>query len=115
MIKGTLFAIFALFFITGIGYSYADPFEVMKTDVLEYDGTSATVQFTWNSDESVSNYDVGCISCIPHIVQNTLSSEATMDNVTPFNQSSIAMFYVLAYDSENNVIQAKQIILNLEQ
>lgn len=115
MIKSMAFAISALFLVTTVGYSYAAPFDTLNSEILEYDGTFATVQFTWNYDESVSNYDVGCVSCIPNTVVNTLSSNMTLDEVTPFTNSSTAMFYVLAYDFENKIIQAKQIILNLKQ
>ena len=115
MIKGTIFALSALLFITGITYSYAEPLDTLKASVLEYDGSSATVELTWNVNDSISNYDVGCVSCVPNTVQNTSSSNIIVDGVTPFTDSSTAMLYVLAYNSENEVIQAKQIILNLEQ
>ena len=115
MIKGFFFALSALLFVAGIGYSYAEPFDTLKASVLESDGDSAVVQLTWHANESVSHYDVGCVSCVPNTVQSTIPPNIVLESVTPFPNSSTAMLYVLAYNSENEVIQATQIILNLEQ
>jgi hypothetical protein len=115
MIKRTIFTLSALLFVAGIGYSYAEPFDTLEASVLEYDGDSAVIQLTWHVNESVSHYDVGCVSCMPNVVQSTISPNIILEGVTPFTNSSTVMLYVLAYNTENEVIQAKQIILNLEQ
>ena len=116
MIKRTIFTLSALLFLAGIiGYSYAEPFDTLEASVLEYDGDSAVIRLTWHVNESVSHYDVGCVSCMPNAVQNTISPNIVLEDVTPFTNSSTAMLYVLAYNAENEVIQAKQIIINLEQ
>ena len=116
MNKGIFFALPALLFTVGMmQYSYAEPFDGMTATVVGFDGNSAQVQLSWNSDESASNYNVGCVSCMPHIVQNTAESNIIVENVTAFPNSSIAMLYVIAYDVENELINAKQIILNLTQ
>ena len=117
MNKGIFFALPALLFAVGgmAQYSYAEPFDGMTATVLGYDGSSAQVQLAWNSDESASNYNVGCVSCMPNIVQSTTEPDITVENVTPFPNSPIAMLYVIAYDLENEVLNAKQIILNLTE
>ena len=116
MNNGILFAISALLFTVGmIQYSYAEPFDDMTATVLGYDGSSAQVQLSWNSDDSSSSYNVGCVSCMPNIVQTTIESNITIENVTPFPNSSNAMLYVIAYNAENEVLNAKQIIINLTE
>ena len=116
MNKGIFFALPVMLFTIGMmQFSYAEPFDGMTAKVLEFDGNYAQVQLTWNSDDSTSNYNVGCVSCMPNFVQNTTESNITVENVTSFPNSSIAMLYVIAYDVENELLNAKQIILNLEE
>ncbi|MGI9565688.1 MAG: hypothetical protein ACR2LL_01580 [Nitrosopumilus sp.] len=116
MIKKTLYLIPAILFAAGMGTSYGETFDDLSFFVLEYeDGISATVQLEWTADDSVATYEVGCVSCMPNTVQSSVSSSITIQNVTPFPNSSNAMLYVLAYDSEGEVLQAKQVIVNLEQ
>ena len=116
MNKGIFFALPVLLFTVGMmQYSYAEPFDGMNATVLGFDENSAQIQLVWNSDETVSNYTVGCVSCMPNIVQSTTESNVIVENVTAFPNSSIAMLYVIAYDVENEVLNAKQIILNLTE
>lgn len=116
MNKGIFFALPALLFTVGMmQYSYAEPFDGMTATVLGFDGNSAQIQLTWNSDESASNYDIGCVSCMPHTVQSAAESNIIVENVTAFPNSSTAMLYVIAYDAENELLNAKQIILNLSE
>lgn len=116
MNKGILFALPVLLFSAGImQYSYAQTFDGLSANVLDYDGDSARVQLSWDLDESASKYSVGCVSCMPNTVQSTTASEIIVDDVVPFPNSSNAMLYVIAYDSEDELIKATQIILNLEE
>ena len=95
--------------------AYAEPLDSVSTYVSNYDGYSATVEITWNNDDSVKNYKVGCVSCTPNIVEFTTSNSMTIDNVTPFPNGSYALLYVISYDFQNNIITAKQLIVNLNQ
>ena len=116
MNKGIFFVLPALLFTVGmVQYSYAETFDDLTASVLEYDGNSAQVQLTWNFEESASKYNVGCVSCMPNIVQSTSASDIVLENITPFPNSSNAMLYVIAYDSDNELLKATQIILNLEE
>ena len=116
MNKGIFFALPALLFTVGLmQYSYAETFDGLSASVLGYDGNSAQIQLVWNSDESTSKYSVGCVSCMPNVVQSTTASDIIIENVTPFPNSSNAMLYVIAYDSDDELIKATQIILNLEE
>ena len=99
--------------VVGMGVAYAEPFENIQTLVLDYSNDNATVQITWDADESVSSYQIGCVSCFPNTVDSTSEISLIVSNVTPFPNSTIAMLYGIAYDVENQIIAAKQIIVNL--
>ena len=102
-------------FVFGIGTAHAEPLENLQTSVLDYTNNTATVQITWNADETASSYQIGCVSCFPNIVESTSGTSISIRNVTPFPNGSMAMLYGLAYDIENNLIAAKQILINLDQ
>ncbi len=95
--------------------AFAEPLENIQTSVLNYDGNSATVQITWNHDDKATNYKIGCVSCKPNTAEFTTGDSITFTNVTPFPNSSFAMLYMITYDSENVIITAKQLIVNLNQ
>jgi hypothetical protein len=97
----------------GMGLAYAEPLEDVKADILKSNG-SATVQLSWNSDRDAAKYEIGCVSCNPNIAKNAVGNSYTLSNITTFPNSSFAMLYLIAYDSENVLINAKQIILDLE-
>lgn len=94
---------------------FAEPLDVVRTSVSNYDGDSATVMITWNSDNSAKNYKVGCVSCTPNIVEFTTGNNVIIHNVTPFPNGSYALLYVISYDYQNNILTAKQLIVNLKQ
>jgi hypothetical protein len=95
--------------------AFAEPLDNVRTSVSNYDGDSATVKITWNSDDSAKNYKVGCVSCTPNVVEFTTGIDMTLYSVTPFPNGSSALLYVISYDSQNNIITAKQLIVNLNQ
>ena len=95
--------------------AFAEPLDSVKTSVSNYNGDSATVKINWNNDSSAKNYKIGCVSCTPNIVTFTSGDGITLNNVTPFPNGSYAMLYVISYDSQNNIISAKQLIVNLNQ
>jgi len=95
--------------------AFAEPLDSVRTSVSNYNGDSATVKINWNNDSSAKNYKIGCVSCTPNIVNFTSADGITLNNVTPFPNGSYAMLYVISYDSQNNIISAKQLIVNLNQ
>ena len=99
----------------GVGIAYAEPFENLQTSVLNYANNTATIQISWEADDDVSSYKIGCVSCFPNTVESTSENSLSISNVTPFPNGSMAMLYALAYDIENNLIAAKQILINLAQ
>ena len=99
--------------IFGMGMAYAEPLEHVQTSVLNYTNSAATVEITWNEDENVSSYQIGCVSCFPNTVESTTENNVLLNNVTAFPNGSIAVLYGLAFDFDNEIIAAKQIILNL--
>lgn len=99
----------------GMSLAYAEPLENIQTSVLDYTNNTATVQITWNDDENISSYQIGCVSCFPNSVETTSENSIIINNVTPFPNGSIAMLYGLAYDLQNEIVSAKQIFINLSQ
>ncbi len=95
--------------------AFGEPLENVGMSVLDYDGNSATVGITWNYDDMVMNYKIGCVSCNPNIVEFTTNNSMTLGNVTSFPNGSLAMLYVITYDSQNEIISAKQLIVNLNE
>jgi len=95
--------------------AFAESLDNIRTSVWNYDGNSATVKITWNHDGKATNYKIGCVSCNPNTEKFTTGDSITFNNVTPFPNSSHAMLYVINYDSENKIISAKQLIINLSQ
>ena len=95
--------------------AFAESLDNIRISVSNYDGNSATVKITWNHDDKATNYKIGCVSCYPNTEKFTTGDSITFNNVTPFPNGSFAMLYVIAYDSQNEMISAKQLIVNLNQ
>ncbi len=96
--------------------AFAESLDNIRTSVSNYDGNSATVKITWNHDDDLTtNYKIGCVSCNPNTEKFTTGNSITLNNVTPIPNSSNAMLYVITYDSDNEIISAKQLIVNLNQ
>lgn len=95
------------------GTVYAEPFDNLQTSILDYSDNKATIQLNWDEDGSVSYYKIGCVSCFPHITESTTENIVVIGNVTSFPNNSIAMLYGIAYDVEDEIISAKQILVNL--
>ena len=91
----------------------AEPLEEIAASVSDFDGVSATVAISWNHDDGAASYEVGCVSCNPNTSEPTTHDSAELQGVTPFPNSQSAMLYVIAYDSENEIIGAKQLIISL--
>lgn len=96
-----------------MGMAYADPFENIQTSVMDYSNNTATVKINWSGDEQASSYQIGCVSCFPHIIESTSENSILISNVTSFPNSSLALLYGLAYDLEGEIISAKQILIDL--
>ena len=94
---------------------FAEPFDIIKISISNYDSNSATVKISWNHDDQATNYKIGCVSCKPNTAEFTTGDSITFNNVTPFPNSSFAMLYMIIYDSENEIITAKQLIIDLSQ
>ncbi len=103
-----------LLFGAGIGFAYAEPLDYVKTEILEFNDDSATVQISWNQDDVVSQYEIGCVSCSPNISEVTTENSIVLSNVTAVGDKSTALLYVIAYDSNNEVIKANQIFVELK-
>lgn len=104
----------ALLLVFGMGYAHAEPLEDTSVTILDYDGISATVKIEWNPDESVTKYKIGCVSCMPNTLEITSENNIILNDVTPFPNTPKAMLYMIAYDSNDEIINAKQIFVSLE-
>ena len=99
----------------GVGMAYAEPLEDVLTSVSDYDDNSATVRLDWNHDAMAKKYEVGCVSCIPNVVKFTTGDSFTLTNVTVLPNSSTAMLYIIAYDSDDEIINARQILVDIRK
>lgn len=108
-----LHAIPVLLLVFGASSAHAESLDDVSVTVLEYDGNSATVQMTWNIDEILTKYEMGCVSCIPNISEFTSENKIILDEITPFPKTSKAMLYLIAYDSQEEIIDARQFIIDL--
>ena len=97
------------------GMAYAEPLETLETEVTSEGDESATVKLTWNTDVTVEKYEVGCVSCIPNTSEYSSDTEFVLNDVTALPNSSNALLYVIAYDSSEKIITAKQIIVDIYQ
>jgi hypothetical protein len=114
IMMGRLLSIPVLFAFS-MGIAHAEPLDETSVTVLKYNGVSATVEMTWNHDGTVAKYETGCVSCMPNTSEFTYDDSITLDGVTPFPNTTDAMLYLIAYDSQDNVIHAEQLLVNLEQ
>jgi len=99
---------------TGIGFAYAEPLDEIRTEILNFDGSSADVQISWNQDDAVSQYEIGCVSCFPNISKVTTENNIILNEVTSIGDKSMVLLYVIAYDSDNEIFKAKQIFVELK-
>ena len=90
---------------------YAQPLEEVNVDVLEFDGTFAIVEISWN-DNGASYYESGCVSCMPNLSDTTTDNSLILNNVTSLAGGN-TLLYVIAYDDTDEIISAKQIMIQL--
>jgi len=97
----------------GIGLAYAEPIGETVAEVLEFDGYSAIVHLSWNQDKSVSQYEVGCVSCFPNISETTTENSIVLSDLTSIGERPTILLYIIAYDLEGTMINAEQIFIEL--
>ncbi len=90
---------------------YAQPLQEVSADVLEFDGTFAVVEISWN-DNGASYYEAGCVSCMPNLSDITNENSLILNGVTSLAGGN-ALLYVIAYDDADEIISAKQIMIQL--
>lgn len=94
--------------------AFAEPLEEVTAAVSNYGKTSASITISWNHDDGAASYKVGCVSCNPNTSETTEDDSIELHGVTPFPNSSLAMLYVIAYDSGDEIIAAEQLIISLD-
>lgn len=95
----------------GLDTVHAQPFEEVNSDILYFDGTFATIGISWN-DDGTSYYEAGCVSCMPNLSETTTENSIILSNITPLSDGK-ALLYVIAYDVYDEIISAKQVIVQL--
>lgn len=90
--------------------AFAQPLDEIVTNVLEVDGQTTSIKINWNHDDAMSNYEVGCVSCMPIFSENIALDEIILYDVTSFSNGD-ALLYIIAY-AEDEIISAKQVILD---
>jgi len=97
----------------GVSYAYAEPLDQISTEILESNDNAATIQISWNHDRSISQYEIGCVSCSPNISETITQNSIVLDDLTSIGES-IVLLYIIAYNSENEIINAEQIFVELK-
>jgi len=110
--KVPLFAIASIFLIASLNTVYAQPLDDVTAIILESENSGISVQLMWNHDDAISNYEIGCVSCIPNFSENTVNDEIVLQNVTSL-ENGLAIFYVIAYDSNDEILVVKQVLFEL--
>lgn len=95
----------------GFNSAFAMPLESVSVTVIENDGNKATVELSWNHN-GASYYESGCVSCVPNFSYDTKQNKMILENVTPFADGD-ALLYIIAYDEEDEIISAKQVVVAL--
>ena len=90
---------------------HAQPLQEVNVDVLEFDGTFAIVEISWN-DNGASYYEAGCVRCMPNLSDATTENSLILNNVTSFAGGN-TLLYVIAYDDADEIISAEQIMIQL--
>ena len=108
-----IFSVLLVFVAIGVNFAYAQSLDDVNISVLDYDNNHATIQLSWSADSTISQYEVGCVSCIPNMSQNTFDNSITLHEITPLPNSTIVMLYIIAYDSEMEIIAVKQVIVDV--
>lgn len=101
----------AIVSVLGFNSAFAMPLESIAVNVVKNDGNKATVTLYWNHN-GASYYEVGCVSCVPNFSSETTQNTIILENVTPFADGD-ALLYIIAYDDEDEIISAKQIVVVL--
>ncbi|QLH07925.1 hypothetical protein C5F50_05060 [Nitrosopumilus ureiphilus] len=104
--------LFTLVVILNFDDVHAQPLQEVNADVIEFDGTFATVKISWN-DNGASYYKVGCVSCMPNLSDTTTENLMVLANVASFADGN-ALLYVIAYDDADEIISAKQVMVKLK-
>ena len=107
-------AVFTLFAFSFIGLTYAQPLDSIDVSVKYYENNHAVVEINWNSDENIANYEVGCVSCMPNFSESVSVERVTLSGITPLPNTHDALLYVIALNSDDEIITATQIIVDLE-
>ncbi len=107
-----LFAIAGIFLVASLDAAYAQPLDDVNVILLDHVDSGASVQLAWNHDDAVTYYEAGCVSCMPNFSENTDNDEIVLSDVTSLENGK-AIFYVIAYDDNDEVIVVKQVLLEL--
>lgn len=98
-----------------MGFANAQLPEEPTVAVLDYDGTSASVEINWIHSETIIKYEAGCVSCTPNTTEFTVEDSITLSEITPFQNTTRAMLYLIAYDTQEEIIDARQILVELTE
>lgn len=96
---------------TGISFAYGEPLDDVMTEIVEFNDDSVTIKISWNQDDTVFQYEIGCVSCSPNISEITTENNIILNNITSIGDESMTLLYVIAYDSNNEIINAEQIFV----
>jgi hypothetical protein len=96
---------------TGINFAYAEPLDEVMTEIVEFNDNFVTIKISWNQDDTVFQYEIGCVSCSPNISEITTENGIILNNITSIGDESMALLYVIAYDSNDKIINVEQVFV----
>ena len=108
----TIAMLIAIVIVPNFDTVYAQPLQEVNVDILEFDGIFAIVEISWN-DNGASYYETGCVSCMPNLSDATTENSLILNDVTSFAGGN-ALLYVIAYDDDDEITSAKQIMIQLQ-
>ena len=107
-----IISIFVIIAVGSLGAVFAEPLDEVNASLIDVSNSTAIVEISWNHDNEVSMYNIGCVSCIPNISESTFEDSLILENVTALD-NGFAILYVIAYDFSEEIVAAKQVLLNI--
>lgn len=96
-----------------LGTGYAQPLDDVNTTVFEFEDSTASIHFMWNHDDTISKYEIGCVTCTPNFSEITINDEIVLEDINIL-ENGFALFYIIAYNAEDSeIITVKQVMLKL--
>ena len=103
----------SVLFVFCTSLAYAEAIGDFEPLVIHNDDSSVAVQIDLNPADQIKYYEVGCVSCIPNIVEFGVQDTILISNVFAIPNTNDALFYIIAYDFDDKFVNAQQVIVDI--